>query len=280
MEWRCAWCGKPHESDDPPCDNCGHNKFEKAVERVPATGKPQGSVWVCPECGRQHQKHSPPCSRCGNLTLQQRDVSELGDPLADIGTRWRDVVEPRYVLGYLAVGILLIVLGLGARGVVDVPGFGEPNVPDAPGSGETASNLSLDDVEYEYAMAVNERRRNVSVDPLTTDDALGRLAAYYNKAIVLATYGEGEGPNRDALDRFDTGCSGTATLVYADALSRASGDGPIIDAGTPDAVVTAFLSTIEENGVHEDLLRPELTEIGVDVHVGRDDRVFVTVAVC
>jgi len=74
MEWRCEWCGKPHESDDPPCDNCGHGEFERAVVREAGDAGPDSTmVWVCPECGREHTKHSPPCSRCNNPTLERRE---------------------------------------------------------------------------------------------------------------------------------------------------------------------------------------------------------------
>jgi ribosomal protein L40E len=86
MEWRCEWCGKPHAEDDPPCDNCGHGSFERAVVRRTdlAGGDPDTmTVWVCTACGREHPKHSPPCSRCNNGTLEQRekrvDESNLTD---------------------------------------------------------------------------------------------------------------------------------------------------------------------------------------------------------
>jgi len=86
MEWRCEWCGKPHEEDDPPCDSCGHGSFERAVVRRTdlSGGDPDTmTVWVCTACGREHPKHSPPCSRCNNGTLEQRekrvDESNLTD---------------------------------------------------------------------------------------------------------------------------------------------------------------------------------------------------------
>jgi len=74
-------------------------------------------------------RSTPPCSRCGNLELEQRDVADLDDPLEDIGTGWRDVIEAKYVAGYVAVGVLLLVLGLGFVGVIDLPGMGEPTIP-------------------------------------------------------------------------------------------------------------------------------------------------------
>lgn len=75
MEWRCEWCGKPHETDDPPCDHCGHGTFEKAIVRqTERTADPDTTtVWVCTECGREHPKNSPPCSRCTNATLEKQD---------------------------------------------------------------------------------------------------------------------------------------------------------------------------------------------------------------
>lgn len=279
MEWRCAWCGKPHELDDPPCDNCGHSKFEKAVERMPGTGEPQGSVWVCPDCGRQHQKHSPPCSRCGNLTLEQRDVSELDDPLAEIGTRWRDVAERKYVIAYVTVGILLVVLTLGATGVIDLPGFGEPSVPEAPGEAEMAGNLSLDGVEREFVFAVNERRQNASVAPLSADDSLERMAAYYNKEVVRSTYADGDGPDPSALDRFDLDCAGRPALIH-DAVGDRGGSEPITAAGDSNTVTKELLAAMERDVGVDALLKPDEELIGVDVHVAPDDRVFVTVVVC
>lgn len=77
MEWRCEWCGKPHDEDDPPCDNCGHGSFERAVVRQTdlsaGTDPDTMTVWVCTACGREHPKHSPPCSRCNNATLERRE---------------------------------------------------------------------------------------------------------------------------------------------------------------------------------------------------------------
>jgi len=87
MEWRCEWCGKPHEEDDPPCDNCGHGSFERAVVRrtdlAEAGDADTMTVWVCTACGREHPKNSPPCSRCNNASLERKqkriDESNLTD---------------------------------------------------------------------------------------------------------------------------------------------------------------------------------------------------------
>ena len=144
MKWRCEWCGKPHADNDPPCDNCGHSSFERAVvpmgpESTEGSTRP---VWVCPECGREHEKHSPPCSRCGNATLEQREREY--DGVETVGsTGYLDILDRRYTAGFAAVGVLLLVLGLGAAGVVDVPGIGTPSPPDAPGSAEEWRGLPL-----------------------------------------------------------------------------------------------------------------------------------------
>ena len=82
MEWRCEWCGKPHEADDPPCDNCGHGKFERAVVQQGSNDSGGSTtVWVCTECGREHTKHSPPCSRCNNATLERQEKTISDDEL-------------------------------------------------------------------------------------------------------------------------------------------------------------------------------------------------------
>ena len=82
MEWRCEWCGKPHEENDPPCDNCGHGTFERAVAPVAPEGEGGPTVWICTECGKDHPRNNPPCSRCGAMTLEQREQTyEEGDPI-------------------------------------------------------------------------------------------------------------------------------------------------------------------------------------------------------
>ena len=85
MEWRCEWCEKPHEENDPPCDNCGHGKFERAVVPVGPEGNSNPLVWVCASCGRTHQRNSPPCSRCGHAKLTKHEQSfDEDDPLASV----------------------------------------------------------------------------------------------------------------------------------------------------------------------------------------------------
>ena len=85
MRWRCEWCGKPHEENDPPCDNCGHGTFEEAVVQQAGAGDGQDSmlVWVCTECGREHAKNSPPCSRCNNATFERQEKVVTDGNLTD-----------------------------------------------------------------------------------------------------------------------------------------------------------------------------------------------------
>lgn len=73
MEYRCEWCGKPHAEDDPPCDNCGHGSFERAVVPAAPEGDADGpAVWVCTDCGREHPRNNPPCSRCNGMDFERR----------------------------------------------------------------------------------------------------------------------------------------------------------------------------------------------------------------
>jgi len=73
MEYRCEWCGKPHPEDDPPCDNCGHGSFERAVVPAAPEGDGEGpAVWVCTDCGREHPRNNPPCARCNGMDFERR----------------------------------------------------------------------------------------------------------------------------------------------------------------------------------------------------------------
>ena len=79
MKWRCGWCGKPQERNDPPCDNCGHHAFEKAVVPLAPESGTGPTVWVCESCGRSHPRNRPPCSRCGHTKLKKEVQSREDD---------------------------------------------------------------------------------------------------------------------------------------------------------------------------------------------------------
>lgn len=257
MEWRCEWCGKPHEADDPPCENCGHGSFERAVVQEPAGG-PAGestTVWVCADCGREHTKHSPPCSRCGHPTLERREQTVDDDELVAPG--YLDLVTPRYVLGLAAVLVFAAVLGLGIAGVVDLPGLGseEVQVPDpaeVPGDPDAAAGVELADVEDAYLDRLNELRTGVGASAVTRADDLDDVARDLNLLFVDAEFGDAAPPGseelgqlvrpvcgRDAvLERYDVDLDdgGTATGIGHRLAEGRVRQGGVDDAGDNDRV--------------------------------------------
>jgi len=278
MEWRCEWCEKPHEENDPPCDNCGHGTFEKAVTQVNHEVVPGGTVWICQDCGRSHQRNSPPCKRCGGADLELRDGPPETDPLDEIGTGWRDVLEPKYVAGYAVVALLLGVLLLSVVGVISLPALGGPEgpppVPEAPGSADTAGGLSLATVEDDYVTELNDRRTGEGAGSLTRNGTADDAAAYYNKATVAAVVGDGDGPQREAFARFPLQCDQPAIVSYRVAPSRTGQS--VSDFGNETQLATALVDSYVERGN----AFSDGSTVGVDVHVAPDDTVFVTHVVC
>jgi hypothetical protein len=278
MEWRCEWCEKPHEENDPPCDNCGHGTFEKAVTQVNHEVVPGGAVWICQNCGRSHQRNSPPCKRCGGADLERRAGPPETDPLDEIGTRWLDVVEPKYVAGYAAVALLLGVLLLSAVGVISLPTLGGPSgpppVPDAPGSADTVGDLSVADVESAYVAELNDRRTSEGAGALARNATADEAAAYYNKATVAAVAGEGDRPDSDAIARFPLDCEQPSVVTYRVAPERTGQS--VSEFQSEQALATELVDSYVERG---NPFRSGET-VGVDVHVAPDDTVFVTYVVC
>ena len=274
MEWRCAWCGKPHEENDPPCDNCGHNKFERAVEQMAPeeTDGPSEPVWVCTECGRQHTKNSPPCKRCGNVHLEKRQPD--WDDLDDLGeTSYLDVLEPRYVAGYLLAAVLGVVQILGYTGVITLPGTGRPPIPDAPGEGEQVGDLSLSAVESAYLEQLNERRDEAGVAPLSNDSDLEWYAAYVNKRTVANATGDTRAVSRQEFQRVTDYCQGQPAVDRYPVFSTGAVEGFTNE--------SALAATLIESWQNRQAALDETRErIGVDVHVAPNDGIFVTVAVC
>ena len=279
MDWRCEWCEKRHEENDPPCDNCGHGTFVEAGPEVEQEVVPGGTVWVCENCGRTHQKNNPPCKRCGDVDFQQRAAGDVADPMDDISTRWRDIVEPKYVAGYAVVAVLLGVLVLGTVGVITLPGAGTadpPAVPDAPGEAETVGNLSLSAVEDAYVVELNDRRTGEGVDALTRNATVDEPAAYYNKALVAAAAGDGERPDRDTLERFDLACDDPVVVSYRVAPERTGQS--VGEFRSERALAAALVDSYVERG--EPFREAERGTVGVDIHVAPDDTVFVTHVLC
>jgi len=271
MEWRCEWCGKPHEEDDPPCDNCGHGSFERAVVPVANAGESLGSeakVWVCTSCGREHTKHTPPCSRCGHgeLELQRQEVGE--DELEVPG--YVDLLTPRYVLGLVVVLAVAGVFALGVTGVVDIPGFGGgvPEVSDVPGDPAAAGGVPFDDAEAAYLSGLNDARESASVPALSRDDDLDAVAAFLNQKRVKE-----EGVSGEENDRvrgvLEGACETSPEVVTAnvppDAFTSAASLG--------DALVTA---TVQEGGADT----ADGARTGVDLHATPGGQVYLLQVVC
>jgi len=274
MEWRCEWCGKPHEEDDPPCDNCGHGMFEKAVVRQTdlsgEAGPEATTVWVCTECGREHTKHSPPCSRCGNAKLEQQesrvDESELSAP------GYTDLLTPQYAAALAVVGLLAVVFVLGVTGIVDVPGFPDNDVPDVdnvPGNATQSEGVALADVESAYVTEINDRREADDLAQLERTGGLDEVATFYNQRAVKQVFGNGTLPSADRV----------GDLLGGECDTRAeSGFTFVTQNGTTDATT---LGTRLADSIQESQLQPaqEATLIGVDVHAANGD-LFLSHLVC
>jgi hypothetical protein len=297
VKWRCEWCGKPHAENDPPCDNCGHSEFEKAV--VPAapegdetTSDAYGYVWVCTECGNDHPKNTPPCDRCGHDTFERQEIEYdedevmdemLGEsrasstPSADVG--YLDVLDAK--LGLLAVGVavLVVVLALGFLGVVDVPGvdIGPTTPTEVPGNATAVDGVSLSAVERAYVSELNRQRTEAGYEPLTQDDEMQSLARWTNRRHVLYDYSDRE---IDRIDREEFGRRYEEICGEADLESRVFQTSLVVgtDASeqfsTPDELARALVGTPDSfaetgNGI-----------VGVDVHAAPDGKLYVTKYAC
>ena len=272
MEWRCEWCGKPHAENDPPCDNCGHGTFEKAVVPVADSNEELGSkatVWVCTECGREHTKHTPPCSRCGNekLVRQRQEVSEA--ELTAPG--YLDLVTPKYVLGLIAVLALAALFVLGLTGVVALPGFGNsvPDVGNVPGNDTAVGNVALSDVETSYLAARNDQRTEAGRAALTRYDRLDEVATFVNQRLVKSRYADGGLPRRERIgELLGDACQGGATLETG--IVGAS------DQATASDLADAFVRSTGLSVPSEETT----TRIGLDAHAAPDGNVFLTQISC
>jgi len=272
MEWRCEWCGKPHEENDPPCDNCGHGTFEKAVVPVADSDSELGSkatVWICTECGREHTKHTPPCSRCGNEKLvrqrQQVEDAELEAP------GYLDLVTPRYLLGLVAVLALAALFVLGLTGVIALPGFGNdvPDVGDVPGSETEIGDVSLSDIETAYLGIVNEGRTGANATELSRDDRLDDVATFVNQRIVKSQYGDGSLPSRERVGELvGESCRGSATLQTGFVES------------TGDRSASELAAALAESNGLSTNVDTGATKIGFDIHATPDGSLVLTQLVC
>jgi len=269
-KWICEWCEKPHDRNDPPCDNCGHHKFEKAVVPVApeSTDHEREPIWACPECGRQHQKNSPPCSRCGHASLERR-VPDDQDFEAELGgTSYRDVLEPKYVAAMVFAVVAGGVLLLGLLGVISLPGMGGDSlaVSNVPGDATTADGLSLTEIEEQYVVVANEQR--AQDDQLARNDRLDDVAQFYNQRRVKASYGDGAIPSDDRLQGAIGDACGRSQAAFLP--FNAFRDGGLSEFDSERAVAERLVGDSP----------PEGSQLGIDVHALPDGGLSVTYFVC
>ncbi len=272
MKWRCEWCGKPHEEDDPPCDSCGHGKFEKAIVPEPDyetvdTGTTY--VWTCPNCGREHVKNNPPCSRCGEPELEKAEQS-YEDVERDLETpSWFEAARP-YLPAFALIALVAVLFGTGIVSPSIVPGIGSPTPPDSPGEGTEAAGIDLEVAERE----VHERLEADREASRSYDGGLAAYTEYRNHLRAIAAE-EGDDPDvPPSVTEFDPSCTGD-TLAFGeftleDPIESYDGDGELAD----DVAATLLTG-------YEDEVRTEFGVEGLDIHVGADgEPVFVAYAAC
>ncbi|WP_049925007.1 hypothetical protein [Halopiger goleimassiliensis] len=275
MKWRCTWCGKPHAENDPPCDNCGHNTFEKAVVRADEAATDDGTVdtgttyvWRCQHCGRDHVKFTPPCSRCGNHDLEKIEQT-YDDVERDLDTpSWFEVAKP-----YLPViAVVGLVVALFATGIVPpsiLPGVGAPSPPDASGNPVEAAGLDLEATETVIHDRLETKRESES---RSYDDDLAAYAEYRNRALVAAEF-DGERVEGASPDEFGVDCSGSVTaqsVVFPGVDLEAIDD----EAALADAVATGLATNVEAATTGRYALE------GVDLHETPDETLAATYATC
>ncbi|MDF9746671.1 hypothetical protein [Natrinema salsiterrestre] len=286
MKWRCTRCGKPHAEDDPPCDECGHNAFEKAIVRVDdreaqsdagSESIPSGTVetgpafvWACTNCGREHVRNTPPCSRCGNPDLERIEQTYEGLE-RDLDTpTWFEVSKP-----YLPVFAgIAVVIALFATGIVPpsiLPGIGPPSPPDAPGEGIEAGGLDLGDTEALIHQRLEDERE--PSESRTYDDGLAAYAEYRNRYLVASEFAD-EAPEGANPDAFDHQCGDTRPQEGLAVLSGVSVGEYGDEEEFADDIVAELLSR------YDDGIRTGFDREGVDVHVAPNGDIYVFYATC
>ncbi|SEW32554.1 hypothetical protein [Natrinema salifodinae] len=299
MKWRCAWCGKPHAENEPPCDECGHNAFEKAVVRASdanatdgdsgsgpesstgaeTTGTSTGTgtvdtgpdyVWTCPNCGREHVRNTPPCSRCGNPDLERVEQTYDGLERDLTAPTWFEVAKP-YLPILAAIGLVIALFATGIVSPSILPGIGSPSPPDAPGDGDQKAGIDLEIAAAEIHERLDEERDESAARAY--DDGLAAYAEYQNRAYVAVEFDDAEPDAADPGD-FDHDCSEPpvdAPMIVSDLSVEDYPD----EAAFADDVATALLSSR-----FGDEVRSGFDAEGIDVHVAPNDDLYVFYAAC
>lgn len=274
MKWRCAWCGKQHESNDPPCTTCGHGTFEEAA--VPA--EPHETVdtgtqytWNCTNCGRQHVKNNPPCARCGGHDLERAEMT-YEDVDADLAAPgWLEVARP-----YAPVIAVLVLAGiLFGTGIVSpsiLPGIGPPTPPDAPGASDEAAGFDLEELETDAHERLEAEREAAGTGTRPPDAGLAGIAEYRNRQDVVTVSGGQRPPDPDPAE-FDLSCTAEVRVERVGPLPE-SIESYRSASALADAVSRAIVS---ESG--ERATAPSLSGEGIDVHV-YESAVYVQYATC
>ncbi|QCS42798.1 hypothetical protein [Natrinema versiforme] len=289
MNWRCTRCGKPHAENDPPCDDCGHNSFEKAVVRVDeengsgpgSDGAPDADrepipsgtvetgpdyVWACPNCGREHVRNTPPCSRCGNPDLERVEQTYEGLE-RDLDTpSWFEVAKP-YLPIFVVIGVIVALFATGIVSPTILPGIGPP---DAPGQGSEASGLDLEAVDRAVHDRLEEERE--PADRRTYDDGLAAYAESENRRLVVRDF-EDRNPDGASADEFDHDCEAPVHGVPT-VLTAISVDDYADESGLAEDIASALLSQ------YGDDMRTGFDAEGVDVHVAPNGDVYTVYAAC
>lgn len=274
MKWRCEWCDKPHEENDPPCDSCSHGSFERAVVPEYETVETGTSyVWACSNCGREHVKNSPPCSRCGEPELERAEPS------------YENVERDLDVPGYLAFAkpyapvfvVLAIVVGLFATGVVPLsilPGIGPPSPPDAPGESTEAGGLDFATVEGAVHDRLEEERRAAGDSPRSSDDGLADYAEYENRRYVIATYADADPPDAPDWTEFGTGCDRRPSFAPPEFF-----DGTIAEYDDEGTLATDIANALLESRFSANV-RTGFGAEGIDLHADPDGAIYAFYATC
>lgn len=282
MTWRCAWCGKPHESDDPPCERCGYNSFNRADDagsEADQNGASATYVWACTNCGREHMRNSPPCARCGNHTLEKTEQTfDEADRDLEVAS-WLEVAKP--YSPFIAVFVLIVALF--ATGIVPasvLPGIGT----DVPGEATEADGIDLD----ETALLVHDRltdEREAATETetgdgsetgagLEYDEGLEEFATAENQRLVVSAYTDDDGGDQPDPSTFDLPCESGPRGVQI--LARDSIDAYDTEAALADDLATNILGSIDSQEVGQGDHDAE----GIDVHVGSDGAILVVYVAC